>query len=148
MELLFYHLQGAPLERVLPGLLQKSLDKGWRVIVEADPLERVEALDLMLWTYSDESFLPHSTHLDPGAVDQPILLTNVADNINQADIRFFIDAGDVTAHQGYQRLVYIFNGGVDEAVQRARGQWRAAVDAGLEVTYWQQSHGGGWEKKA
>ncbi len=148
MELLFYHLEGAPLERVLPDLLKKSLEKGWRVIVEADPIERVEALDVMLWTFSEDSFLPHATTKEGGSERQPILLTNDNSNPNNADIRFFIDAGDVTAHQGYERLVYVFNGSDEAATERARGQWSRAVEAGLAVTYWQQSHGGRWEKKA
>lgn len=148
MELLFYHLEGAPLERVLPDLLQKSLKKGWRAIVETDPHERVDALDQMLWTYHDESFLPHGKVSEPRAAQQPVLLTNDHENVNEAAIRFFVDAGDVTAHQGYERLVYIFNGQDEEAIARARGQWKAALAAGIAVTYWQQSASGKWEQKA
>jgi DNA polymerase III subunit chi len=32
-EVLFYHLQGMSLESVLPPLLEKSLERGWRVVV-------------------------------------------------------------------------------------------------------------------
>lgn len=34
-EILFYHLQQQPLEKVLPTLLEKSLERGWRVVVQA-----------------------------------------------------------------------------------------------------------------
>ena len=34
-EVLFYHLQRQPLERVLPTLLERSLARGWRVVVQA-----------------------------------------------------------------------------------------------------------------
>ena len=148
MDLLFYHLQSAPLERVLPDLLQKSLDKGWQAIVETAPQERVEALDTMLWTYADESFLPHGKSSDPDAERQPILLTHEPDNPNKADIRFFVDSGDVTAHTNYQRLVYIFNGNNEPHLKRAREQWKAAKEAELDATYWQQNSNGRWEKKA
>ena len=50
-EILFYHLQRQPLERVLPALLEKSLERGWRVVVQAASEERIEALDAHLWTY-------------------------------------------------------------------------------------------------
>ena len=60
-EVLFYHLQRQPLERVLPALLEQSLERGWRVVVQAASDERVEALDAHLWTYRDDSFLPHGT---------------------------------------------------------------------------------------
>ena len=35
-EILFYHLQRQPIERVLPGMLEKSLERGWRVIVHPE----------------------------------------------------------------------------------------------------------------
>ena len=60
-EICFYHLERQPLERVLPQLLEKSLERGWRVVVQAASEERVEALDAHLWTYRDDSFLPHGT---------------------------------------------------------------------------------------
>jgi len=34
------------------------------------------------------------------------------------------------------------------AVARARAQWKGAKAAGCDVTYWQQSPEGRWEKKA
>ena len=47
-DILFYHLQNQPLERVLPVLLEKSVERGWKVVVEATSPERVEALDALL----------------------------------------------------------------------------------------------------
>jgi len=35
-EVLFYHLQNMSLESVLPPLLEKSLERGWRVVVQSD----------------------------------------------------------------------------------------------------------------
>ena len=34
-EVLFYQLQRQPIERVLPMLLEKSLERGWRVIARS-----------------------------------------------------------------------------------------------------------------
>jgi len=152
MELLFYHLEQATLERVLPDLLSKSLERGWRAVVEANESEQIEALDTMLWTYSADSFLPHSTTNETLSEDalknQPILITDKPENLNNANIRFFIDSGEVTTHQGYERLVYIFNGNNEPHLKRAREQWKAAKAAEIEATYWQQNANGRWEKKA
>ena len=60
-EVLFYHLQDMSLENVLPPLLEKSLERGWRVVVQSTSEERADALDAHLWTYRDDSFLPHAT---------------------------------------------------------------------------------------
>ena len=49
-EVLFYHLQSMSLENVLPPLLEKSLERGWRVVVQSTSQERTDALDAHLWT--------------------------------------------------------------------------------------------------
>jgi len=63
-EVLFYHLEQQPLERVLPALVERTLARGWRAVVQAGSEERVEALDTLLWTYSEESFLPQGPRRD------------------------------------------------------------------------------------
>ena len=90
-EVLFYHLQRQPLERVLPQLLERSVERGWRVVVQAGSEERVEALDAHLWTYRDDSFLPHGTAAAGEPAAQPILLTTAEHNPNGATVRFLLD---------------------------------------------------------
>ena len=126
-EVLFYQLHRQPLERVLPTLLEKSLERGWRVVVQAASEERVEALDAHLWTYTDDSFLPHGTWRDPEARDQPILLTLNADNPNGAAVRFLIDGAPVPADAAsYARIVLLFDGEDPDAVEAARARWTEA----------------------
>src|SRR5215471_16019552 len=90
-EVVFYQLKGQMPEQVLPTLLQKSLDRGWRVVVQASSEERVEALDAHLWTWRDDSFLPHGTWRETEAAQQPILLTAADHNPNGATVRFLVD---------------------------------------------------------
>ena len=147
-ELLFYHLERDPLERVLPPLLERSLSRGWRCIVEAPSLERLEALDHLLWTYRDDSFLPHARDGAAPAAHQPILLTSQPGNPNSANVRFYVDGAPVGDWQGYHRLVYLFDGGDAEALKTARETWTWAKTQDLDVTYWRQGSAGGWERKA
>jgi DNA polymerase-3 subunit chi len=147
-EVLFYHLEHQPLERVLPSLVEKTLERGWRAVVQAGSEERVQALDTLLWTYREESFLPHGTRRDGNPAMQPVYLTVSEDNPNGATVRFLVDgaaAGDLSA---YARVVYLFDGRDATALDQARAQWTVAKAAGSEVTYWQQSPAGRWEKKA
>ena len=90
-EVLFYHLQNMSLESVLPPLLEKSLERGWRVVVQSTSQERTDALDAHLWTYRDDSFLPHATWRAGDAQDQPIVLAVEEGNPNRANVRFLID---------------------------------------------------------
>jgi DNA polymerase-3 subunit chi len=147
-EVWFYHLQGRNLEGVLPNLIERSLERGWRVVVQAASEERVEALDAHLWTYRDESFLPHGTWREADATAQPVLLTVHDDNPNAANIRFLIEGADLPADaSGYQRVVLMFDGDDDDAVATARQRWTAAKEAGHEVTYLQQDEQGRWVRK-
>jgi len=148
-EIFFYQLQRQPLERVLPSLLERSLERGWRVVVQAASDERVEALDAHLWTYDDQSFLPHGTARDGEAKSQPILLTTAEDNANGASVRFLIDGVPMPADaESYDRIVLLFDGDDEDALAQARARWSEAKAQGFDVTYWQTDERGRWVKKA
>lgn len=148
-EVLFYHLKGQTPEQVLPTLLQKSLDRGWRVVVQASSEERVEALDAHLWTWRDDLFLPHGTWREAEAAQQPILLTAGDHNPNGATVRFLIDGAVMPENvAAYERLVLLFNGEDPDALDAARARWSEAKSAGFEVTYWQADEKGGWRRHA
>jgi DNA polymerase-3 subunit chi len=147
-EVLFYHLQEATLEGVLPPLLEKSLERGWRVVVQAGSEERVAALDAHLWTYRDDSFLPHGTWRDSDAGDQPVILSIEEANPNAANVRFLVDRAPLPADpSGYDRLVMIFDGNDDDALAAARRAWADSKAKGFEVTYWQADEQGRWKKR-
>lgn len=149
-EILFYHLQRQPLEAVLPQLLERSLGRGWKVVVQAGSPERAAALDDHLWTYSDESFLPHAAAGAADVAGEPIVLTTESGaNPNGATVRFLVDgAGLPEDLSSYERLILMFDGNDDEALRRAREAWRSIRAGGHEATYWQQNDAGRWEKKA
>ena len=147
-EVLFYHLEHQPLERVLPTLLERTLERGWRAVIQSGNEERLEALDTHLWTYRDDSFLPHGIAKDANAALHPIVLTLEDDNPNSATVRFLVDGASAASLEAYERVVYLFDGRMQEAVQQARDAGKVAKSAGFEVTYWQQAAGGKWERKA
>jgi DNA polymerase-3 subunit chi len=148
-EILFYHLQRQPLERVLPTLLERSIERGWRAVVQAPSEERVDALDAHLWTFRDESFLPHGTWREAAAGEQPVLLTIHDHNPNAATVRFLVDGAPVPADaRAYARIVVLFDGEDPDAVAAARARWREGKAQGFEVTYWQTDEHGRWQKMA
>jgi DNA polymerase III subunit chi len=147
-EVLFYHLQRRPLEAVLPTLIEKSLERGWRALVRATTEERVAALDDHLWTCSDEGFLPHGTDREPDVQEHPVLLTLDEANGNGANILFLVEGAALPANAAaYERVVILFDGNDEEALAAARSQWQAVKAAGHEATYWQQDADGRWQKR-
>ena len=119
-EIYFYHLERRRLDDVLPTLLERSLERGWRAAVQAASEERVEALSTLLWTYSEESFLPHGTARDGQPDAHPVFLTTGEDNPNGAQVRFLVDGAELADASPYARVVFIFDGSDSDAVARAR----------------------------
>jgi DNA polymerase-3 subunit chi len=147
-EVYFYHLESRTLEQVLPTLLERSIERGWRAAVQAASKERVEALNTLLWTYREDSFLPHGAASDGTPATQPIYLTTEDDNPNDAAVRFLVDGATLDDASPYTRVVYVFDGHDEGAVAQARAVWAAAKDKGYAVSYWQQDGDGRWQQKA
>jgi len=146
----FYHLQKQTYENVLLILLQKTYSSGKRCVVRTGVPENVETLNSYLWTYQDESFLPHGSKKDGFAAEQPIWLTAENDNPNHAKWLFLIEgaAAEPDEISSYERIFNIFDGNSEDATAQARNLWKKYKSAGFEVYYWQQNDNGKWEQKA
>lgn len=145
-EVWFYHLEQTPLERALPELLEKTLARGWRALVRTGDLARLAPLDALLWTYRDESFLPHGPADGADAERQPVLLTTEAENANGAQALFLIDDAEPGDLDGYARCVLMFDGRDEAELASARRRWAAFRQGGLTLSYWKQEPGG-WKKQ-
>jgi DNA polymerase-3 subunit chi len=146
-EVWFYHLERTGLEQALPELLEKTLQRGWKALVRVREAERLQHLDGWLWSYRDESFLPHAPDDEPGAARQPILLTTGFENANGADALFLLDGAEPGELSGYARCVVLFDGADPAQLAVARTQWSAVKAGGVQVSYWKQQ-ARGWEKQA
>ena len=146
-EISFYHLLHTPLERALPKLMEKVLQSGARAVIRTGSAERAEALSGVLWSYDQGSFLPHGTARDGNEDRQPIWITPDDENPNAADILVLTDgapAGDIRA---WRRCLEMFDGRDETAVTEARRRWSDYKGADHDLTYWQQTERGGWEKQ-
>lgn len=152
MEAYFYHLEHRGFDAVLPDLVRRALARGWRAIIRADSAERAEAIDNLLWSYDEQSFLPHAQQGDGDARHQPVLITLEPGNANSAQVLFLV--GDSNADWSVEtidpliRIVILFDGREKAAVDRARQAREAAEDAGHEVTYWKESATGKFTRQS
>lgn len=151
-EIRFYHLVGSRLESVLPVMLERCLERGWRAVVRGGEPARLAALDALLWTHAEESFLPHGlAGAAPGQpADHPVWLTAGDELPNRPDALFLIDGAeaDPATLARLETVALLFDGTDAAAVERARGTWRAAVAAGHRAVYWAEDGQGGWTRKA
>jgi DNA polymerase-3 subunit chi len=149
-ETLFYHLERRSLEEVLPGLVEKSLQRGWRAAIRTDSAERSDALDTLLWTYDDQSFLPHAQVGDGEAAGQPVLISMEEGNPNSAQIVFYVGGAgpsDWNSLSELARVVLLFDGRDAAALASARAAWKDAKASGHDVTYWKETPSGKFEKQ-
>ncbi len=146
-EIRFYHLLRTPLERALPQLLERAMQRGWRAVVMARSTERVESLNGLLWTYRADGFLPHGSAADGNAEHQPVWLTEADENPNGANVLFLTDGAVSGNVAGYDLCCELFDGNDDGIVAAARDRWRGYLEAGHELTYWLQTEQGAWVKK-
>lgn len=145
----FYHLTASTVEQTLPLLLQKTLERGKRAQLRFPSMERLEAVNQLLWTYEDRAFLPHGGPKQGRGTDQPIWLTCDADNPNQADYLFLLDGCPPDAFEEFEMVALMFDARDEEAVATARGYWKELRDIeDLKLSYWRQSPQGAWEKAA
>ena len=147
-EVSFYHLERTPLKVALPKILEKAHSAGMRTVVIAGSESQVAELNSALWTYDPDSFLPHGSAEDGQAADQPIYLTTHDENPNAASVLALVDGADIADFSKFDRVLDLFDGHDEDAVKAARSRWKSRMDAGHDLTYWQQTATGGWEKKA
>lgn len=146
----FYHLQKQTLEDVLPKLLEKAYATGSRIKIKIGNEARVEFINSLLWTYNDESFIPHGSKKDGFAKEQPIWLSSDDDNSNNAEMMFLVDGAhlDIENQTNFTRIFNIFDGNDEQSLQQARQLWKDVSAAGWERNYFQQDDSGRWNKKA
>lgn len=152
-EVFFYHLERRNLEDVLPNLVEKTLERGWRALIRTESADRASAIDALLWTYDDQSFLPHAQQGDGDAARQPVLVTVEDGNPNRAQLLFLVGgapppAWDSDTARQFARIVILFDARDAAALDAARAAWKAAKASGHDATYWRETPAGKWEKQA
>jgi len=147
MEYWFYHLESATVEGVLPGLLEKTLTRGWRALVKL-PKDQLSVMDDYLWTYRDDSFLPHGRDDEPFGDQQPITLSASLDSAEGYDAVFLMGGTHIANMDGVKRCMVMINGRSDSDVARERVRWQELKESDCSLSYYQQNERGGWDKKA
>ena len=138
----FYHIEHTSLDAAIAPLIEKCLERKWRVVVVGhdDTLER---LNKTLWSFREDSFLPHG-RARTDADKHPVLLSTEAVATNGAKVALLLDGSDV-ADASFERVMVVFDGGDETARAKARQQYKAATDGGA-ARYFQQERGGAWKE--
>jgi DNA polymerase-3 subunit chi len=147
-EFRFHHLERRRLDAALPDLLEAALAEGLRAVVQAANAQERDALNERLWTYAEDSFLPHGAAGDGDPASQPIFLTETDETPNGAALRVLLEPADALrfAKAEIERVAVLFDSRDEAALQRARVAWKELSAAGVAVSYWREGDEGGWTR--
>ncbi len=136
------------MEVTLRVLLEKSLQAGWRVAVLGRTAAMLDRLDEQLWLRPEDGFLPHGRAGGDHDALQPVLLTSER-AANDPTCVISVEGADVTPDEvgAMARVMVLFDGHDEAALQTAREQWKSLTGAGVAAKYWSEASGK-WEMKA
>jgi DNA polymerase-3 subunit chi len=147
-EFLFYHLERRRIEQALPDFLEAALAEGYRIVVQTPSREWRDALNERLWTYREDSFLPHGSAADGDPTSQPIFLTETDEAPNGATLRVLLGPADVERFRDAEceRVIVLFDSRDEAAMAEARTAWKQLTSGGGAPSYWKEGDEGGWVK--
>lgn len=88
-------------------LLEKAYHKGHKVCVLTTDQQQAHELDQLLWTYKDDSFIPHNLQGE-GPTPPPAIQINFSDSKLQArDILLNLSDNIPSQHQQFRRIMHI-----------------------------------------
>lgn len=114
MKIDFYLLDKAEPFEFACKLLEKAYNKGHKVFVYCKNLEDSEHLDELLWTYKDNSFIPHNLQGE-GPMPPPAVQIGYTSEPNGFDdILLNLSPTIAPFHQKFQRILHIVTNNEEE----------------------------------
>lgn len=135
MKIDFYVLDGAGGQKSLHfacKLVEKNVMENKSVFINAASREEAERVDALLWTFRDDSFVPHQ--LDGAAADFAVPVCIGSGNAPQTDADILLNLSvDIPAF--YQRFKHIIEIVFSDPVvqQSARVRYKHYRDQGCEI---------------
>lgn len=113
-------------------LVRKAYGSGLKMVCYSSDLALLQELDDLLWTFSEEDFLPHAMTGFEGLKDTPIVLTDKADDVSHYDLLINLDVNWPPFFARFERLVEIV--GTDETLKaQARTRYKFYKDRGYPL---------------
>ncbi|MDE2305161.1 MAG: DNA polymerase III subunit chi [Gammaproteobacteria bacterium] len=112
-------------------LAEKIYLRGLRAVLLTETAEEAKALDQLLWTFSDRSFVPHSLCDVQGADEAPVRLTADAALAPAADVLVNLGGAVAAGTERFARVAEIVDA---EPTLRARARERFKAYRDLQFT--------------
>ncbi len=146
-EIRFYHLRRDTAESAVPGLVQKALEHGHKILIKLPDSARRQHYDDWLWRFRPDSFIPHGQDGDPHPQVQPVWLSTSDDAPNGAGMALALEGATLPPPEKFKLICFMFSSENVDELARSRELWREYKKRDdLNMTYWQQQENGGWKQ--
>ena len=114
--------------------VEKFYNMGEKVLIITSSRERGEFLDDFLWTFKQQSFLPH-TFAEEVVKDEPIVITMIEKNLNGASVLILDAPASLDFMREFSYVVDFADRTTNETLQESRKRFKNYRESGLSVNY-------------
>lgn len=140
----FYQVMNGEMIKSSCIILEKCLKNNFKTFVLMEDEEKKELLNKTLWTFSQKSFIPHGSDVDPMPEKQPIYLSTKDECPINANLLMLIGKYRVDIGS-YERVIIIIDGSSKLDLKNAQEMRESLKNLGHDIEYYKQSSNGSWE---
>ena len=148
-QIIFYSTAPLQVEKTLFALLEKSLEKGNKSLLLFKDKEKCLSINEQLWTYKQNSFLPHISEDDQiyDNIDVPVYLTTKNENPFKAELLFSIDGFLPDNIDHFERVIIIIDIN-DELLNEKYKNYYLDINKNFEdIVFYKSDDNGKWIEK-
>ena len=148
-QIIFYSTAPLQVEKTLFALLEKSIEKGNKSLLLFKDKEKCSLINEQLWTYKQNSFLPHISEDDQiyNDIDVPVYLSTKNENPFKAELLFSIDGYLPDNIQNFERVIIIIDVN-DELLNEKYKNYYLDINKNFEdIVFYKSDDNGKWIEK-
>jgi len=148
-QIIFYSTAPLQVEKTLFALLEKSLEKGNKSLLLFKDKEKCLSINEQLWTYKQNSFLPHISEDDQiyDNIDIPVYLSTKNENPFKAELLFSIDGFLPDNIDHFERVIIIIDVN-DELLNEKYKNYYLDINKNFEdIVFYKSDDNGKWIEK-
>ena len=148
-QIIFYSTAPLQVEKTLFALLEKSLEKGNKSLLLFKDKEKCLSINEQLWTYKQNSFLPHISEDDQiyDNIDVPVYLSTKNENPFKAELLFSIDGFLPDNIDHFERVIIIIDVN-DELLNEKYKKYYLDINKNFEdIVFYKSDDNGKWIEK-
>ena len=148
-QIIFYSTAPLQVEKTLFALLEKSLEKGNKSLLLFKDKEKCLSVNEQLWTYKQNSFLPHISEDDQiyDNIDVPVYLSTKNENPFKAELLFSIDGFLPDNIDHFERVIIIIDVN-DELLNEKYKNYYLDINKNFEdIVFYKSDDNGKWIEK-